>query len=133
MTVQEIQTMIRQNMVLYRNVAKPLTDKEADLLIATWADALSDVPSAAGKLAFRRALRVCHFPVLIADLYDQLRAMQMTEHQKKVQQAIDLMMQIDVIDTEIFIEAVKSGYFKQDHTETELRAYIENARQQRKA
>lgn len=24
MTVQEIQTMIRQNMVLYRNVAKPL-------------------------------------------------------------------------------------------------------------
>ena len=55
MTVQEIQTMIRQNMVLYRNVAKPLTDKEADLLIATWADALSDVPSAAGKLAFRRA------------------------------------------------------------------------------
>ena len=70
MTVQEIQTMIRQNMVLYRNVAKPLTDKEADLLIATWADALSDVPSAAGKLAFRRALRVCHFPVLIADLYD---------------------------------------------------------------
>ena len=33
----------------------------------------------------------------------------MTEHQKKVQQAIDLMMQIDVIDTEIFIEAVKSG------------------------
>ena len=38
----------------------------------------------------------------------------MTEHQKKVQQAIDLMMQIDVIDTE-------------------LRAYIENARQQRKA
>ena len=57
----------------------------------------------------------------------------MTEHQKKVQQAIDLMMQIDVIDTEIFIEAVKSGYFKQHHPQPELRAYIENARQQRKA
>jgi len=56
------------------------------------------------------------------------RVVYMTEHQKKVQQAIDLMMQLDVIDTEIFIEAVKSGYFKQDHTETELRAYIENAR-----
>lgn len=76
MTVQEIQTIISQNMVLYRNVAKPLTDKEADLLIATWADVLADVPSAAGKLAFRRSLRVCHFPVLIADIYDQLRAMQ---------------------------------------------------------
>lgn len=37
----------------------------------------------------------------------------MTEHQKKVQQAIDLMMQLDDIDTE-----------------TELRAYIENARRQ---
>lgn len=57
----------------------------------------------------------------------------MTEHQKKVQQAIDLMMNFDAIDTEIFIEIMKSGYFKQDHTETELRAYIENARQQRKA
>ncbi len=56
----------------------------------------------------------------------------MTEHQKKVQQAIDLMMQLDVIDTEIFIEAVKSGYFKQDHTEAEARAYIEKARQQYK-
>lgn len=87
MTVQEIQTMIRQNMVLYRNVAKPLTDKEADLLIATWADALSDVPSAAGKLAFRRALRVCHFPVLIADLYDQLRAMRSFPLQKQSEQA----------------------------------------------
>lgn len=48
-------------------------------------------------------------------------------------QSFTPLMQIDVIDTEIFIEAVKSGYFKQDHTETELRAYIENARQQRKA
>ena len=60
------------------------------------------------------------------------RVVYMTEHQKKVQQAIDLMMQLDVIDTEIFIEAVKSGYFKQDHTEAEARAYIEKARQQYK-
>lgn len=82
MTIQEIQTMIRQNMVLYRNVAKPLTDKEADLLIATWADALADVPSEAGKIAFRRALQVCHFPVLIADLYDQLRSMQLESEPK---------------------------------------------------
>lgn len=56
----------------------------------------------------------------------------MTEHQKKVQQAIDLMMQLDTIDTEIFIEVMKSGYFKQDHTEAEARAYIEKARQQYK-
>ena len=80
--MQEIQTMIRQNMVLYRSVAKPLTDKDADLLISTWADALADVPSAAGRLAFRRALRVCHFPVLIADVYDQLRAMQLESEPK---------------------------------------------------
>ena len=58
------------------------------------------------------------------------RVVYMTEHQKKVQQVIDLMMRLDVIDTEIFIEGVKSGYFKQDHTEPELRAYIENARRQ---
>ena len=47
--------------------------------------------------------------------------------------AIDLIMKLDVIDTEIFIEAVKSGYFKQNHTEAEAREYIEKARQQRKA
>ena len=46
------------------------------------------------------------------------------------QQALDLIMQLDDTDLEIFLEAVKSGYFKQDHTETELRAYIENARRQ---
>ena len=49
------------------------------------------------------------------------------------QRAIDLIMKLDAIDTEIFIEAVKSGYFKQDHTEAEAREYIEKARQQRKA
>lgn len=41
-------------------------------------------------------------------------------------------MQLDTIDTEIFIEVMKSGYFKQDHTEAEARAYIEKARQQYK-
>lgn len=48
------------------------------------------------------------------------------------QRAIDLIMQLDAIDTEIFIEGMKSGYFKQDHTEAEARAYIEKARQQYK-
>ena len=57
----------------------------------------------------------------------------MTEHQKKLQQAIDIILSLDETDVSICLEAMKSGYFKQDHTETELRAYIENARQQRKA
>ncbi len=44
------------------------------------------------------------------------------------QQAVDLIMQLDDIDTEIFIKAVKSGYFKQHHTEAVAREYIEKAR-----
>ena len=76
MTIQEIKSMLRQNTVLYRNSAKPLTKSEADLLVASWASALSDVPSEAGKMAFSRALKVCHYPVLLADIFDQLRIMQ---------------------------------------------------------
>lgn len=49
------------------------------------------------------------------------------------QQALDLIMQLDDTDIEIFLEAVKNGYFKQHHTEAEAREYIEKARQQRKA
>ena len=49
------------------------------------------------------------------------------------QRAIDLIMLLDDIDLEIFIEAVKSGYFEQDHTEAEVQEYRQKARKQRKA
>lgn len=49
------------------------------------------------------------------------------------QLALDLIMKLDDTDLEIFLEAVKNGYFKQQHTEAEAREYIEKARQQRKA
>lgn len=82
MTVQEIQSLIRQNMVVYRNTAKPLSEQDAATLVAVWCDALTDVPSEAGKLAFRRALTVCHFPVTPADIFDQLRMMQAQQEPK---------------------------------------------------
>lgn len=82
MTVQEIQSLIRQNMVAYRNTAKPLSEQDAATFVAVWCDALADVPSEAGKLAFRRALTVCHFPITPADIFDQLRMMQAQQEPK---------------------------------------------------
>ena len=44
------------------------------------------------------------------------------------QQAVDLIMQLDDISTEIFIKAVEDGYFKQHHTETEAKRLAERQR-----
>ena len=56
MTMQEVQVLIRKNLVLYRNTAKPLSEADAAILVGTWAERLADVPSYAGKLAFDKAL-----------------------------------------------------------------------------
>ena len=40
----------------------------------------------------------------------------MTEHQKKLQQAIDIILTLDETDVSICIEAIKSGYLMQEHT-----------------
>ena len=76
MTMQEVQVLIRKNLVLYRNTAKPLSEADAAILVGTWAEHLADVPSYAGKLAFDKALEVCTFPVTLANIYTQLRKLQ---------------------------------------------------------
>ncbi len=91
MTIREVEILIRQNMALYRNSAKPLTDSDAAIIIGVWADQLADIPAEAGNLAFKRALRVCRFPVTIADIFAQLRSMQ-TEQEPKT---ADLWKQIN--------------------------------------
>ena len=54
----------------------------------------------------------------------------MTKHQKTIRQAIILIMTLDDTDVSICIEAIKSGYLNQDHTETELQDYMQKARRQ---
>lgn len=61
---------------MYSNSAKPLTDENAATQIAIWSAELADVPAYAGQAAMQKAFTVCRFPVTLADLCDQLRAIQ---------------------------------------------------------
>lgn len=79
MTTNEVQNLIRQNIALYKVSEKALSEKDAAIQIAVWASALQDVPAPAGFAAMQKAFAVCRFPVTLADLMNQLRAMQ-AEH-----------------------------------------------------
>lgn len=79
MTAKEVQSLIRQNLAMYRIGEKTLSEEQAATMLSVWAVELKDVPAPAGVLAMRRAFTVCRFPVTIADLFEQLRQMQSTQ------------------------------------------------------
>lgn len=76
MTIDEVTALMRWNVAMYSNSAKPLTDENAATQIAIWSAELADVPAYAGRAAMQKAFTVCRFPVTLADLCDQLRAIQ---------------------------------------------------------
>lgn len=76
MTIDEVTALMRWNVAMYSNSAKPLTDENAATQIAIWSAELADVPAYAGQKAMQKAFTVCRFPVTLADLCDQLRAIQ---------------------------------------------------------
>lgn len=76
MTIDEVTALMRWNVAMYSNSAKPLTDENAATQIAIWSAELADVPAYAGQAAMQKAFTVCRFPVTLADLCDQLRAIQ---------------------------------------------------------
>lgn len=80
MTVKETQALIRQNLAMYRVGEKAFTEEQAATQLAIWAAALQDVPAQVGLQAMQRAFTVCRFPVTLADLFDQLRAMQAAQN-----------------------------------------------------
>ena len=76
MTAKEVQAIMMQNLAMYRVGEKTFTEEQAATQLATWADALKDIPAQAGFVAMQRAFTVCRFPVTLADLFTQLRRMQ---------------------------------------------------------
>ena len=76
MTIDEVTALMRWNVAMYSNSAKPLTDENAATQIAIWSAELADVPAYAGRAALQKAFTVCRFPVTLAVLCDQLRAIQ---------------------------------------------------------
>lgn len=76
MTVDEVTALMRWNVAMYANCAKPLSEENAATQITIWAAELVNVPAYAGQKAMRKAFTVCKFPVTLADLCDQLRSIQ---------------------------------------------------------
>lgn len=95
MTVDEVTALMKWNVAMYANCAKPLSEENAATQITIWAAELANVPAYAGQKAMRKAFTVCKFPVTLADLCDQLRSVQAeyavpaAEAWKKILQMMD--------------------------------------------
>lgn len=76
MTLTEVRALLEQNKAMYKQSEKPLTDNEAAIQLGVWASALKDISPLVALEAMQKAFTVCRFPVTLADLMGQLRAMQ---------------------------------------------------------
>ena len=59
MTVDEVTALMRWNVAMYANCAKPLSEENAATQITIWAAELVNVPAYAGHKAMRKAFTVC--------------------------------------------------------------------------
>ena len=64
MTVDEVTALMRWNVAMYANCAKPLSEENAATQITIWAAELVNVPAYAGQKALRQFYSVLSFPVV---------------------------------------------------------------------
>lgn len=76
MTTNDVAKLLKLNKDMYQHSDRPFTDDTLAVWLTVWTAALKDVPAEAGLLALHKAFTVCRFPVTLADLCAQLRAMQ---------------------------------------------------------
>lgn len=75
MELSEVSDLIRMNMTLYKNSAKPLTEKEAETTVSIWYWHFKDYDARLIKRAFLAANAVCVYPIQPADIFEQLKIM----------------------------------------------------------
>lgn len=73
MELSEVSDLVRMNMTLYKNSAKPLTEKEAETTVSIWYWHFKDYDARLVKLAFLAANAVCVYPIQPADIFEQLK------------------------------------------------------------
>lgn len=76
MTAEQVKALLETNRAMYKLTERQFTDAEVKTQLAVWSAALKDFPHPAVQRAMMRAFTVCRFPVTLADLFDQLRAIQ---------------------------------------------------------
>lgn len=75
MELSEVSDLVRMNMTLYKNSAKPLTEKEAETTVSIWYWHFKDYDARLVKRAFLAANAVCVYPIQPADIFEQLKIM----------------------------------------------------------
>lgn len=80
MEPNEVKELLQLNKKMYQHSERPMADDTIAVQLAVWSVALRDVPAQAGRIAMQRAFTVCRFPVTLADVCDQLRAMQAAQN-----------------------------------------------------
>lgn len=76
MDLNEVSDLIRMNMTLYKNSAKPLTENELEVMTSVWYWHFKDYDAKKVKRAFLAANAVCVYPIQPADIFKQLQVMQ---------------------------------------------------------
>ena len=76
MTISEASALYAQNMTFYAGRVPAPSKETTALQVSVWAATLADIPASAAQAALVRAFTVCRFPVTLADLMEQLHAMQ---------------------------------------------------------
>lgn len=80
MEPNEVKELLQLNKKMYQHSERPMADDTIAVQLAVWSVALRNVPAQAGRIAMQRAFTVCRFPVTLADVCDQLRAMQAAQN-----------------------------------------------------
>lgn len=85
MDLNEVTDLIRMNMMLYKNSAKPLSEKELEAMASVWFWHFKDYDAKVVKRAFLAANAVCVYPIQPADIFKQLNEMQKRNQPSDVQ------------------------------------------------
>lgn len=74
MNRQDVQALLALNKSNYPSAYREMTKPEVEALLKSWLSALEPYPPELVQAAYLRALTRCRFPVTLADIFDELRA-----------------------------------------------------------
>ena len=74
MNRQDVQALLALNKSNYPSAYREMTKPEVEALLKSWLSALEPYPPDLVQEAYLRALTRCRFPVTLADIFDELRA-----------------------------------------------------------
>jgi hypothetical protein len=75
MNKRDVVGLIAMNKLNFPNAYKDFCKEEHQALVACWLDQLGPYDAGLIEAAFSRALKVCKFPVTLADIFNELRKM----------------------------------------------------------